>query len=123
MRVPKWFPDLRSSLKGQIRRSFFLQLLPSDFFYRLNVGVQCRRRRSAGTTGYASWVLLLLWHCRGMVARNEPLLTVPAIGVGVASADLCPCLSKRGCVKTSINRPVATQLNGAQVHPASRAGS
>src|SRR5436190_19963604 len=36
MRVPKWFLDLRSSLKGQIRRSFFLQLLPSDFFYRLN---------------------------------------------------------------------------------------
>src|SRR5438093_13128286 len=34
--VPKWFLDLRSSLKRQIRRSFFLQLLPSDFFYRLN---------------------------------------------------------------------------------------
>src|SRR5439155_1379323 len=36
MRVPKWFLDLRSSLKRQRRRSFFLQLLPSDFFYRLN---------------------------------------------------------------------------------------
>src|SRR5437762_10424509 len=35
--VPKWFLDLRSSLKRQIRRPFYLQLLPSDFFYRLNV--------------------------------------------------------------------------------------
>jgi len=34
--VPKWFLDLRSSLKRQIRRPFFLQLLPSHFFYRLN---------------------------------------------------------------------------------------
>jgi len=34
--VPKWFLDPRSSLKRQIRRPFFLQLLPSDFFYRLN---------------------------------------------------------------------------------------
>src|SRR3990170_5156159 len=34
--VPKWSLDPRSSLKSQIRRSFFLANFRSTFFYRLN---------------------------------------------------------------------------------------
>ena len=34
--VPKWYLDPRSSLKCQIRRSFFLQIFRSDFSYRFN---------------------------------------------------------------------------------------
>jgi hypothetical protein len=49
MRVSKWFLDLRSSLKRQIRRPFFLQLLPSDFFYRLNVKAEQPRPASLGS--------------------------------------------------------------------------
>src|SRR6266480_3416142 len=49
MRVPKWFLDLRSSLKRQIRRPFYLQLLPSDFFYRLNAKAEQPRPASLGS--------------------------------------------------------------------------
>src|SRR5437867_3866209 len=75
----------------------------------------CRRTRTPGTPSWAAPRLLLLRHCRGMMARDEPLRTVPAIGVGVAPADLCPCLGKREGVKPGIDRRVATKLNGAQV--------
>ena len=50
------------------------------------------------------------------MAGNEPLRTIPAIRVAIASADLCPCLGKREGVKTRINGTVAADLYEAQIN-------
>ena len=48
--VPKWSPGPRSSLIGQIRRSFFFRIFRSTFFYRLNVAGEPRGVYCGGST-------------------------------------------------------------------------
>jgi hypothetical protein len=60
--------------------------------------------------------LLLLWHHRRVMAGNEPLRTIPAIGIAIAATDYCACLGERKCVETSINGGVAADLYEAQIN-------
>ena len=55
------------------------------------------------------------------MAGNEPLRTIPAIGIGIAATDHFACRGERKCVKASINGGVATDLYEAQINPSGRA--
>lgn len=50
-----------------------------------------------------------------MVARNQPLRPIPAVGVGVASADDGPCFGEGEGVEACIKRGVAAEFNESQV--------
>ena len=50
------------------------------------------------------------------MAGNEPLRTIPAIGIGIAATDHCACLGERKCVEASINGGVTTDLYEAQIN-------
>ncbi len=55
------------------------------------------------------------------MARDEPLRTIPAIGIAIAAADRCACLGERKRVEAGINGRVAANLHDAQISLSGRA--
>ena len=53
---------------------------------------------------------ILLWHGRRVMTSNQPLLSVPLIGVCVASFDLSTRSSKGERIESCVNRRVTTNL-------------
>src|SRR6516162_3961079 len=58
---------------------------------------------------------LAFGHLRRMVARDQPLLAVPGVGIRVASLDLRAGLVECKCVQAGIEGAVAADFDEAEV--------
>src|SRR5215218_5493808 len=59
-------------------------------------------------------------HRRRVVTRNQPLLAVPFVGVGIAGPHDSSRLAECECVQSGVERRVAVDLNDARVDSAER---
>lgn len=59
---------------------------------------------------------VLLRHCGRVVTCNHPLLSVPIVGVRVASLDFSTSSAKGERIKSGIDRGVASNLDGSCIN-------